>query len=171
MVNLENLMLKGIKQKADPDILTVYEYHPEVIDGFIKVVNKLKLNNKFYWIDKTKQPEHNELITSGYRDYCPPNGAKNSPHFFAAALDLVAPTLEDQIWFAIAALSDGFRRAGLYPFSGIVHIDICDYDWQKKYGGTPAWVMDRNGKYHGFQTLYEATEYAKKIVDLSEKGG
>ncbi len=143
----ENLAEKGIIQQGHPDLITIHYYHPEVMEA--------KTNLDLYMSETLE-------ITSGYRDHNVDKAVKNSPHKFAIALDLAAGNLENQIRWAEAAINMGvFKRVGLYPQRGIIHVDIADIDWCEQYGGTSYWVCIKDS-YFGFNSWQQTIEFAQK---------
>jgi len=95
------------------------------------------------------------FVTSGYRIH----GSENSPHRFALAIDIAVGDLAEQIKWGRQALRY-FFRVGLYPQNGIIHVDLCDEHWQRRFGGRPSWVRI-DGKYTSFATLEEAIAFAE----------
>jgi len=149
-----NLAKQGIKRVIGPpesDIMRVREYHPEVLEKYDEL--------KKQWGDYIK-------INSGYRDKAI-GKIKNSPHMFAIALDLAVGNTLKQIELGKMALDCGFCRVGLYPCKGIIHVDIADDDWIKRYHGAPFWVSIE-GAYWG-QRTFEAA--AKIALEMSTLGG
>lgn len=141
-----NLREAGIKRLVKPgaDLVRIREHHPEVLRFFDEIV-------KYHW----NKYAH---ITSGYRDTHVKGGAKNSPHYFGIALDVSVGHILNQIEFGRICLKHGFTRLGLYPQKGIVHIDIADAEWIKKYRGTPYWSFMKL-KYKGFYDLEKCIKY------------
>ena len=141
----KNLREAGIKRivKPEADIVRIREYHPEVLE---------------YFDEAKKEYGKYAIITSGYRDAHVKGGAKNSPHYFGIALDIAVGDILNQIKFGRICLKNGFKRLGLYPQKGIVHIDIADRAWQKKYNGTPYWSYLKR-KYKGFYKLDDCIKY------------
>jgi uncharacterized protein YcbK (DUF882 family) len=144
---LENLAIKGVKrilEDPEPDIETVKIYHPEVISNYYN------LSQRF--------PPHSYWITSGYRDQT--IDAKNSPHFYAIALDIHVGSILRQIAWGFHAIEDKlFTRIGLYPEEKIVHLDLCDKEWMNKYSGSSYWVK-KKGEYRGFENFQDAAKYS-----------
>jgi len=54
-----------------------------------------------------------------------------------------------------------FTSIGLYPYSGILHVDLTNYQWRKEYrGGWQYWVRLEDGNYHNQVSLSEAIIFA-----------
>jgi hypothetical protein len=163
----------NIKQSDNIDIVTIKQYHPEILTAFSVLCNNMGIPSD--WIFKNECPD---IIVSGYRDHAYDPAVKNSPHNFAIALDVQvsqfnahnpinqARVLESQIaWISKATEGNLFNRAGFYPQQNTIHLDIADDDWMSKYNGTKFWVKWR-GIYTGFNVLNEAIAYSKYKINV-----
>ena len=168
----DNLAAKGVIQQGHPDIITVRQYHPEVLAKFGIVCSKQGESGAWLFTENGCS----ERIVSGYRSRDVDPAVKNSPHGYAIALDVWVShlqasdpnnrpaILESAIGWVRAAVEPGlFTRAGLYPQQNTIHVDIADAEWIEKYHGTPYWVK-WNSLYHGFFSLEEAISFARHLV-------
>lgn len=157
-----NLAARGVKRlqaPPKPDILTVREYHPEVLASLAVLSHKMGIVPHWLFKDYVSG-----FITSGYRDAPVDSQVTNSPHYFALALDIAVGNVMKQISWGNRALEFHlFYRIGLYPQNGFVHLDLCDINWMEIYHGMPFWVR-YNGKYTSFHRFGEASTFALKCV-------
>lgn len=125
----------NLPMKANPDIETVKQYHPEVWENYIKLCKRME---QIGMLDIspgacTTNPQKC-CITSGYRHPVYNKeiaGAKDSPHQYGSALDIyVGKNIEEQLEWAKAATEVGFTRVGIYPGSSHIHIDMMDPEGQ-----------------------------------------
>lgn len=158
---LKNLAAAGIERQVKPlaDLEIIKKHQPIAIAKLILLLDLLGEKTSGLFIPLVIP----EIVLSGYRDKSVDAQVKNSPHFFGVAFDLYAPTIERQIEIAKLATIETklFERAGLYPQNKIVHIDLCDAEWQTQYHGTKYWVK-KDTRYTGFLKLDYAIEFAKK---------
>jgi hypothetical protein len=163
---IENLAEKGIKRKQGPpapDLVTVFQYHPEAVCalGVVAHENGMPINALFIegvWPD---------WLVSAYRDKPADASVLNSPHYFGVAFDICVGSkdIQRQIDFLeLATKKLGlFNRGGIYVGRNTCHIDQCDEAWMRKFNGTKYWVW-HDGVYTGFTDLTPAATFALKIV-------
>jgi len=163
---VENLAAKGIKRKQYPeaDLQTIREYHPEVLASLAVLSHRMGIFPS--WLFELGHVSG--FITSGYRDRPVDARIKNSPHYFALALDVAVGNAMRQIEWGRRALEDKlFYRVGLYPQNGFIHLDLCDADWMRKYHGAPYWVR-YNNNYYIFHHFEQAAKFS---LDKIAPGG
>jgi hypothetical protein len=159
----------GTDKDGPPDIITVWKTPYPVLTNYEKMC--LQANIEAYgggtW---QKQGSHwrEGYITSGFRESL---GAKNTPHKFGIAIDVVIIGLLRQVEIARIAM-EFFVRIGIYPDDNIMHFDLAPLIWQRKYHGTPFWVklsepqivrgeQKLAPKYYAFHELEKAIRFAK----------
>ena len=117
-----------VTMKSKPDVKTIEEYHPEVLNQYAQLCKEMKA------VDASDNPPGvckgtpvKCCIKSGYRD---PDynkkirGASSSPHMYALALDIhVGNDINEQLKWAKTA-SNFFTRVGIYPGSSHIHVDL-----------------------------------------------
>lgn len=82
-----------------------------------------------------------------------------SPHCLGKAVDIHAKNM-DIIKLAKEAKDIGFKRIGLYPYNGFIHIDTV-----RPYRSS-AWVRDKNGNYHYWKTLEQAIWFVESLNEM-----
>lgn len=162
---MENLAAKGIDRitpSPNPDIEICKQYRPEDICKLGVVADAWGLETGALFIPGVFP----DWLVSGYRDRPADATVRNSPHYFAAAFDVYMGTYNvlKQIQFvSLAVVKLGlFKRGGIYVGRNTCHIDTCDVEWQKKYGGAPFWVWHK-GKYTGHTTLAGTSTHALSL--------
>jgi len=94
-------------------------------------------------------------ITSGYR-----TDETDSAHNFGLAIDVAVGGRKEQSNIALEA-TELFTSIGLYPYDGILHLDLANNAWRKEYrGGWQYWVRLKEGDYHNQISLSEAIIFA-----------
>lgn len=160
----ENLALKGIKRQVGPplaDIETCKQHRPGDVGRLVTVADAYGLATGAIFM-KGIVPD---WLVSAYRDAPNDPVVRNSPHYFAAAFDVMIGSVLKQIEFIKLAVQDMqlFNRGGIYVGRNTCHIDTCDDAWIKEYHGAKFWIWHK-GKYHGFFNLNEAARYALNIA-------
>ena len=166
-----NYAAQGVKQQGKPDIVTVKQYHPEVMASFFLLCKKMNMGWDGLFADNCP-----DMIISGYRGHDPDPAVKHSPHGFAIALDIHVSNFDAHIpsnqpvvldaqikWITAATESGLFTRGGFYPQQNTIHLDIADPAWMETYNGSRFWVK-WGGVYAGFQILDNAIAYAKQKI-------
>lgn len=74
---------------------------------------------------------------------------------------MTAPGREQRLMAQVADWH--FTRVGLYPQNNFVHVDLMPRIYWERYGLAKYWVRI-SGKYHHFDTLEEAIEFAKPFI-------
>jgi len=152
--------LRTPRQVAAPeaDLITIWRTPYPVIKRYINLCGDMR-TIPFAGGTYQQQGRAGKVgrILSGYRDEIKDDD-DNSPHLFALALDIAVGDLNRQIAWARKA-QDYFYRIGLYPENGIIHVDLCNRNWQRRYGGPASWVRI-GGKYYHQDGLEKSITFA-----------
>lgn len=155
-----NLMTLGVRRRQYPeaDLETIWLTPYPMLTNYELMCKDLRIDP---YGGGTRQRQGDRwrpgYILSGYRDEIV-DGNGGSPHFRAAAIDMTAPG-GGQILMAQVA-DWHFTRVGLYPQNNFLHVDLMPRIYWERYGLAKYWVRI-SGKYHHFDTLEEAIEFAK----------
>lgn len=157
--NLSALGVKravGTDKDGTPDIITVWKTPYPVLTNYEAMCLAAQIKAYAGGTREKQGPSSEEgYISSGFRESL---GAKNTPHKFGMAIDVVIIGLQRQIEVARIAIKY-FIRVGVYPDENIMHFDLAPPIWQMVYHGTPFWV--KLGKtYHPFYDLEKAIGFA-----------
>jgi len=158
---IPSLALMGVKRAtpADvPDLITVYKTPYPVLANYKKLMNEMGMEPYAGGTHITQGSMQPGYITSGYRTEKP-----YSPHGFAVALDIAIGDIHAQVRAGVKACLY-FDRVGLYPFNGIIHVDLFDAAIMDYYRKAQFWVRDKNMKYHYFNTYEGACDFGLKIA-------
>lgn len=179
----ENLAEKGIVQQGASDILTISEYHPEVLNNAVRLFSRVFQNTgegrfcEAAWaLMHGTLPNIMNFPGSGYRSR---GSVKADEHCYGLAVDaqVLFRSVGRSDWrentehqFAIARLavaSELFTRVGIYPTQNTMHFGLWDAETIRACNATPYWVrwpVQRPGggvkEYHGFWTLDDARAFA-----------
>lgn len=152
--SLAKMGLKRATPKNIPDLITIYKSPYPVLSRYLILCEKLSLipyGGGTHIHQGALQPGY---ITSGYRD-----DSDTSPHGFAVALDIAIGNTEGQIHAGRKALTI-FKRVGLYPQNGIIHVDLFSAELRRYYGKPNFWVRI-DGVYYHFEQYELACTFAR----------
>lgn len=90
-------------------------------------------------------------------------GYIKSPHKKGKAIDVTTVDISKRninkmIELAEMAKKIGFKRIGLYPYSGFLHLDVAEIIKSE------SWIRDLQGRYIYFASLEGAVSYIKKYI-------
>ncbi len=156
---IPNLGALGLPQRGDPDLITPYESHYLMHTNYLLWCQDLRIDPYAGGTRFEQGPRWKVgYILSGYRQAAI-EGNEMSPHRYAIAWDTAVGKLDAQIEAARAGVRH-FRRVGLYPQNGFIHMDLAPDNWIKKFNKALFWVR-LDGRYTHFDYLEQAIQFAK----------
>ena len=157
-ISLAKMGVKRLVSEPDAELLTIQKTPYPVLSSYKKVCAEIGVS-PFAGGTYSNQGPKGEVgyLTSGFRD-----SSDTSPHGFALALDVAVGDMYEQYRWGIVALKQGFyKRFGIYPQNGIVHLDAFDEAMRLYYNKAKFWVRI-DGEYFNFDTPDLALNFAEK---------